>query len=261
VIEILTEFKTSSKLTYDLDQLIDHMMFYIGDTNPYLRDELIYESFSKLITSERMNDIQLKYVFSTICSDEFLFYRIGETNKDSVFKRSFSALVLALLLAFHKKKAFLEAFEIEQAYFNAIRYLREEKDERGIVPKKGWAHATAHGADVLKYIISLDEIAIDQKLHILEVIIDKIKCLKHPFGANEDDRLARVLIAAIQNGVGSELINQLLYQFTCQINQLEPIQKQNIKSYLSALKERLDQLGSEHQSIAYTKDIIKVLDE
>ncbi len=261
IIEVLTEFKATNKTTCDLNQLILNMMFYIGDTNPYLRDELIYESFSKLIMSDLLNDNQLKYVFSNMCSDEFLFYKIGEIDKDSVFKRSFSALVLALLLAAHKNKTCLDANELELAYLSAIRYLREEKDERGFILKKGWAHATAHGADVLKYLIVIDEITMDQKIHVLEAIIDKIKSLKHPFGANEDDRLARVYIAAIQHGVESDIVNKSLTKFINQINHLEHVQKENIKSFLNALNERLYLLNREHQSITYIKNMLKLLDK
>lgn len=79
-------------------RLIDAMLAEIGSVDPELRDHLIYSSFAKLILNDYLNQSLMAHILD-VCLDPFhLFYKLGETDTDSVFTRSFSALVIALLL-------------------------------------------------------------------------------------------------------------------------------------------------------------------
>lgn len=52
-----------------------------------------------------------------IClTEEYLFKGIGEQDTDTVFTRSFSSLVIALIVEKDKTKEFLEKQQLEEVY-------------------------------------------------------------------------------------------------------------------------------------------------
>jgi hypothetical protein len=75
--------------------------------------------------------------------DQHMFYYMGEEEGDGVFTRAFSVLLLPLLLAVHRDAPYLSSGEIRIVKQNLIDFLQQEKDRRGFVPGKGWAHARA----------------------------------------------------------------------------------------------------------------------
>lgn len=125
------------------------MLKEIGNLDSYFRDELIYQSFVKVIFSNQLNTKELHCLLKSLIDEEFLYYRIGESDKDSVFTRSFSALVIAALIEYDVTKKVLDPDIILATAHKVSQYMTEEKDTRGFVEEKGWAHAIAHGADAL----------------------------------------------------------------------------------------------------------------
>jgi Protein of unknown function (DUF2785) len=126
----------------------------------------------------------------TICLDEeHLFYRIGERGTDSVFTRSFSVLVVALILEKDRETGFLKEDLLEAAKANCFRYLREEKDTRGYVETKGWAHSIAHGADALTEVIRHPLFDIGKMDECLEVIQECLFKETTTYVDDEDERL------------------------------------------------------------------------
>ena len=83
------------------------MLNHIGTTDPSLRDDLIYDIFSKWINQKRFSNQQLQ-TFLEICIDnQHLMKCVGAENDDTVFARTFSALIIALILYSHNQKNFL----------------------------------------------------------------------------------------------------------------------------------------------------------
>jgi hypothetical protein len=76
--------------------IIEAMMEHIGSTDPELRDKLIYSSFFRLIN--KLNHEKLIELLELSLSDSFLFKGIGENGTDTVFTRSFTSLLIALIL-------------------------------------------------------------------------------------------------------------------------------------------------------------------
>ena len=66
--------------------------------------------------------------------------------------RSFSALDLSILAALENEAPALDAAGYRRLVDAAFSYLRDERDLRGIEPRVGWIHATAHTADLLKFL-------------------------------------------------------------------------------------------------------------
>ena len=92
---------------------------------------------------------------------------IGESDNDTIFRRSFSALYMSILAAEDLKRPFLSAAAFKEVLDAALRCHAEEKDLRGYVPGKGWAHATAHVADLLKFLGRSEKLSTEQQKQIV----------------------------------------------------------------------------------------------
>ena len=118
-----------------------------------------------------------------------MLYNIGEKNTDSVFRRSFSILLLPLILITHRSQPFLTAPEIQQIKEKLLYFLGNEKDLRGFVSEKGWAHSIAHAADALDDLAQCSELSKINLAEILEAIRNVI-CVKDTgYIHGEDERI------------------------------------------------------------------------
>ncbi|MMZ62153.1 hypothetical protein D3C76_895520 [compost metagenome] len=129
---------------HEKDQIIPDMLLNIGSVDSELRDDLVYYTFSKWILNEGLAVRQLKKLYEVLLTERHLFFGIGETDTDSVFTRSFSVLLIPLLLMANQQTPFLRAQDIIRVKEKVIQYIHEEKDYRGYVVDKGWAHSMAH---------------------------------------------------------------------------------------------------------------------
>ena len=80
------------------------MLTQIGNPDSYLRDELIYQSFGKMIASNQLNPEEIQSLLEVVLQEDYLFYGIGESGTDSVFTRSFLHLSLLRLLNMTSRK-------------------------------------------------------------------------------------------------------------------------------------------------------------
>lgn len=123
-------------------------------------------------------------------------YRIGEVGTDSVFTRSFSSLMIPLLLIADVKRPGVSENVVRQVLEALFTYARQERDWRGYVKGKGWAHSVAHLSDAFddcaknRYMTASDCQAILETLTYLAQ-------LPEPLCYEEDDRLAFVAYGII----------------------------------------------------------------
>ncbi len=162
----------------------------LGSTDGELRDELSYMILAsgildrKMLTSEQM--IQLLEI---VLDDNHLFYAIGEVNTDSVFMRSFCNLVVAAILYTDAKETVFSQQIVERTKQALLRYAREERDWRGYIDGKGWAHAMAHLADALDECAQHPAMEPQDRVDILQAI-RRLAQLPEPLYHEEDMRLA-----------------------------------------------------------------------
>src|SRR5690606_23708200 len=83
-------------------------------------------------------------------------------------------------------------------------YVRNEKDIRGYVDSKGWAHAVAHAADALGEVAKHRYIREDDLLELFEVVNSKVLFSDSVYTHNEDERLALAAFHAIDRGILGE---------------------------------------------------------
>jgi hypothetical protein len=79
-----------------------------------------------------------------------------------------------------------------------IDYAVSERDTRGYVPEKGWAHATAHTADLLGVLAAHPALATTDLERILTAIANQLAIpTTHVYINEEDERLAAATIAVL----------------------------------------------------------------
>lgn len=195
---LLTEIQNDD---YRIGEVRDHfalaleMAAHIGSPDSELRDDLIYDILAHWIEADLLDTGQLKQLLDICLDDSHLFYRIDESGTDAVFTRSFSALVIALIINAHRRHAFLTSDELHQARDETEDYLRRERDLRGFVDGKGWAHAAAHAADVLAELAQCPELSAAADLRgLLAVVKMKVETDYYAYIHEEDERLATVVV-------------------------------------------------------------------
>ena len=218
-------------------QMLDH----IGDTDSEFRDDLIYNTFSEWIEEkEFFNEEQLKYILAILMDNEHLFYQIGSDGNDSVFTRTFSALVVVLVLIRHRKKAFLSTAEFTDIKNKVIEYYISEKDLRGYIEKSEWAHAAAHGADVMDELVQCRECNEDIIIEILNAFKKILHNGKYIFHTEEDERICRVVFRIMKGNLLSNqgIINWIEELSECaswQNNRIQYIARVNSKNFIRCL--------------------------
>lgn len=175
---------------------LDLMLKYIGDPDPVLRDDLIFETFCNFIEDKAcFSNDTLTDLLNTLLNEDYLFYNIGSEGDDSVLKRSFSSLAINCILWNNLDNDFLDKAAVLKAFDLIIKYFNEEQDLRGFDNKKGWMHALAHTSDNFHTLLNQSKIVEDAELcedcckKILLSIENKLLEGKDLFAADEDERM------------------------------------------------------------------------
>lgn len=184
-----------------LPEDVEHFAFLkvllpnLGSTDDELRDILTYPIIAQIILDEQgrypLTGEQLEELLLISIDQTHLFYRIGESGMDSVFMRSFSSLMMPLLLIADSREPRISEQVVRRVFEALQTYAREERDWRGYVKGKGWAHSVAHLSDAFddcaknRFMTAADREAILETLAYLAQ-------LPEPLCYEEDDRLAFV---------------------------------------------------------------------
>ena len=214
----LTDLKSggSFKATEAVSDLIPVMLEYIGSPDTELRDDLIYSAFADWIYKQRLiSPDNLHSILSCVLDERHMFYHIGEKEEEGVFTRSFSVLVIPLLLAVHRDQPYLISREIDEIKTKLFRFLSLEKDRRGFVEGKGWAHAVAHSADALDELALCDEIGKQDLIEILAGIRPVICDPYIVYAYGEEERLCTAVLSILKRGLLSiEEVNKWIESFS-----------------------------------------------
>lgn len=187
-------------------QLALEMMEYIGSTDPVLRDDLILSVLWYFIDDQLLTSDQLKELLEICLSEQHLFFRLGEEEDDSVFNRSFTILIIRRIIYYHNTfgGSLLTEEEAIGVFNEVIKYIRRERDIRGYVAEKGWAHSTAHSGDALKALALCNHMRKEHLSEMLQVIKEKI-CISHYAYVNEEsERLTSAVVNIIERNILNE---------------------------------------------------------
>jgi hypothetical protein len=168
----------------------------LGSPDPELRDETAYTVFVSWIYQKRLigPDALLTFAEQWVSN---LQYEIGTPTSDAVFRRSFSALALSVVVARDNEAPVLDARAFRRVLAAALEYLHSEQDLRGYDPIKGWIHSAAHTADLLKFLGRSRYLEPADQRTILDGISAKMTAATVVFTHGEDERFARAVLSLI----------------------------------------------------------------
>jgi hypothetical protein len=182
---------------YTQSNLTEILFSYLASTDPDLRDEIAYTVYANWLKREMYSQEEVTSHTERLLSN--LEKGIGETESDTVFLRAFSILLLAEIVHNDNKKPILEKDQIESILEKALWYLDAEKDPRGYIPVKGWAHALAHTADLLLVLARNRSIDAADLSRMLSAISSKmVHSTAHIYIQGEDERLARAVLEILR---------------------------------------------------------------
>lgn len=177
----------------ELEWLLDH----IGDPDPAIRDDLVYNSFYSAIMNHFLTKEDLLFLVDSVLQRDLLTYKMPEQG-DATLVRSFSSLLLALILdvdqtadsPYHQS---LSTDQLQTIFGQALLYLQQETDSTGWDKEKGWVHAFAHGAELLLYAGLHKEFPQKRMNELLETLTIVLKQREALFTAGEERRLAFIV--------------------------------------------------------------------
>lgn len=250
--------------------LLEAMKAYLGTTDPILRDDLIYSTLAHWIVNDRLNEEQVRDLMNTALDDQHLFYRIDEADRDGIFTRSFSMLLLAPIIDAHCRHPFLTSEEVKHLKEQVLLYAGRETDLRGYVEGPGWAHAVAHTSDTLDELARCRELDREDLLDLLAGVYRFIANEDQVYHHEEDERMS-VAVARIlgRRLLTSEDWKEWLDSLVAFAIALRPFPQKmyarvNVKHLLRSLYFRLRREGGvpgadQDQTAALVQDIEQAL--
>lgn len=141
---------------YSIEELTPQLLQNLGSTDSDIREGTLEILYSWIVAGhyspEKMREMGEKFV-------ENLHHGLGLQNDDSVFLRAFSVLELGGIVDYDEscannltegKDPFLSREIIMDWYSHVKDYMLQERDIRGFVTHKGWAHSVAHASDMMR---------------------------------------------------------------------------------------------------------------
>lgn len=127
---------------------------------------------------------------------------LGEDGTDTVFRRSSSALLLAKAITRDTQADLLHPATVIGWGDRALSWLVRERDLRGLVPGNGWAHAVAHGADLVLALAMSRHCEADELSVLLDTVADRLlEPTDYRLVHAEDDRLAYATMGVLHRGL------------------------------------------------------------
>ncbi len=186
---------------YDLLDLTGELLGYLGNTDSELRDVIAYRTLFQWINKLKVYDEGVLRNIRDALMDNLFVDLYSHSSDEAVLLRSFSALVLSLIVYYDASTPFLEQDEFDEMVEGVLRYFDAETDLRGYDADLGWVHALAHTADLLKFMIRNKKSEDENHEYILQSIINKlITPTEVIFVYDEDERLALTALEIVRRG-------------------------------------------------------------
>jgi hypothetical protein len=178
--------------------LVSEAVSFLGSPDTEWRDDVGYGVVAACVCQKKRLKPEERRELVGRLSDN-LRRGIGETGTDTVLLRSFSALDLSILAALENADPALDDAGYRRLLDDALAYLRDERDLRGLEPRVGWIHATAHTSDLLKFLARDKRFAAADHARLLDAAWAKMTAPGTPvFTHAEDERLAAALVSLVR---------------------------------------------------------------
>lgn len=181
-----------------LDELTAELTRMLGSTDPGLRDGTAYPALGTWIDRGVYDDL-LTGLGDGMATG--LGVGLGEKDTDTVFRRAFSVLVLATVVERDTSQHLVPAGKVLRWGDQIVSWYLREKDLRGHVEGKGWAHAVAHGADAVGALARSRHFGVHELTVLLDVMADRLLTIDVPLLCGEPDRMALAVMAILRRNV------------------------------------------------------------
>lgn len=182
-----------------LDEMTVELVEMLGEPDPYPREELAGQILMTWITNGVYDDL-LPGVGDGMC--EGLTIGIGTDGTDTIFRRSYSAVILTAVLARDNKIHSVHPATVLRWGDQGLGWLVRERDLRGFVTGKGWANAVAHGAGFVGALARSRHLDEGGLMVILDAVADRLLApTPYSLTQGEDDRLAHATMALLHRNV------------------------------------------------------------
>jgi hypothetical protein len=178
-----------------LTDLTAELFEMLGSVDPVRRDQIAFTVLAAWIEQGVYDDLLTTLGDSV---SRGLSVGIGTVGDDTVFRRSFSALVLAGCIERDTVAHLLPVDVVMRWAERAIAWFSREHDDRGWVDGAGWAHTVAHGADLVLALGESPHLAVTHLEVLLDVIAERVAATTEVLSAGEDDRLALAALTIVQ---------------------------------------------------------------
>ena len=252
-----------------LAELTKTLLSYLASTDPELRDDIAYIVYANFLKREMYSKDEIRSHVAELLAN--LEKGIGETESDSVFLRAFSILLLAEIVHNDNKSPLLDASQIDSILAKGLAYLEAEKDPRGYIPVKGWAHALAHTADLLLVIGNNRYTGQSEHEKILQGIANKfVHSTNWVYIHGEDERLANAVLAILQRElVTQEFLTGWLKSFTepekswkgAYMDKDQGKAFHNVRNFLRSLSDSIRRAEDLSNKVEFQSAVFATLDE
>lgn len=179
-----------------LDDLTAELTTMLGATDPELRDGIALPALSTWLERGVYDDL-LAALGDGMATG--LGVGLGEEYTDTVFRRCASVRVLTQVLRRDTSQRLLTGDQVLRWGDQIATWFLSERDVRGWVPDKGWAHALAHGADAIGALAASPHLSAPELTVLLDVLADRLAASTHQvLIAGEPDRIAAATVAVLR---------------------------------------------------------------
>ncbi|GAA5117666.1 DUF2785 domain-containing protein [Alloalcanivorax gelatiniphagus] len=195
-----------------LDDLTAELTTMLGSTRPEVRDGTAYPALATWIERGVYDDLLAGLGDGMVSG---LAVGLGESGTDTVFRRSFSALILAECLERTNEQHLLPGAKVLDWGDRIAVWFLSEADTRGYVPGKGWAHAVAHGADTIGALGESPHLAGPEHAALLDVLAERLvqQPADEPLAAGEPDRIAAAAMRILRrNTLGTDVLEPWVHR-------------------------------------------------
>ncbi|MCW2748857.1 MAG: hypothetical protein JWP10_1999 [Nocardioidaceae bacterium] len=192
-----------------LDDATVELVIMLGDPNPRIREDVAYTVLTSWINRGDYDRL-LAGLGDGIAPG--LSQGLGQKIDDTVFRRSYSALMLAEIVGRDNNEHVVGAQTVLAWGDLATSWFVREKDHRGWIPDKGWAQTISHGADVLAALARSRHFGRLELTVLLDVIADRVlEPTPYVWSHGEDDRLAYAIMTLLhRNALDTDLVEPWL---------------------------------------------------
>lgn len=184
--------RSLSEATVELVQLL-------GSPNPRVREDVAYPLLTTWI-GQGVYDELLGGLGDGLLPG--LRHGLGHDGDASVLRRSYSALVLAEVLARDESEHLLPRTTVLAWGDEAAGWYVRENDHRGWLGAQGWAQAVTHGAELMAALARSRHLGALELTVLLDVVGDRLLTpTPYVWRHGEDDRLAFAVMTMLHRDV------------------------------------------------------------